>query len=92
MLICRQKSESGTRRLRLAVAFIMGMALTAALAQTPLANGIFSPGAGPQQLVPALPNTPDPIKAEGIPNITDPAQRYMNELVCSTAEEAAPNC
>jgi hypothetical protein len=92
MLSYRQKSGPGTRRWRLAVAFIMGMALTAALAQTPLANGIFSPGPGPQQLVPTLPNTPDPIKAEGIPDITNPAQRYMNELVCSTAEEVAPNC
>ncbi len=63
----------------MAVAFIAGMFITAALAQTPAAADIFS-----LRAVPALPAAPDAIKANGSPGTGNPVKPGRNALVCLT--------
>ena len=81
-------NESGTGRLRIAIAFIAGMAVTAVLAQTPVAADIFSPRVIHQPVAPALPATPDSLKAGGSPDTGNPVEPGVYELVFSIAEEA----
>ena len=57
-----QNSELGNSRMQMTIAFIAGMVVTAALAQTPIAAGVFSPKLSHESVVPAAPGTPGPIE------------------------------
>jgi hypothetical protein len=88
----RQSSERGNSRLRMAVAFIAGMAITAVLAQTPVGAEIFSPRLIHEPVIPALPDAPDSLKPSGIPDNGNPVKPYMNELVWTPVKEVALPC
>ena len=55
-------SKGNLHRLRLVVFFTAGMALTAALAHTPLTAEILSPRSNEESILPVAPSTPDLIK------------------------------
>jgi cellulase/cellobiase CelA1 len=87
-----QNSESGTSRMRMAVAFIAGMVITVALAQTPVVADIFSSRLTHESVVPTLPDTSDSLKPSGSPDTSNPVKPCMNELVYAMVEEAASPC
>jgi hypothetical protein len=89
---CRQNSERGTSRLRMVVAFIAGMAITAALAQTPVAADIFSPRSIHQPVVPAPLAAPDSPKAGDSLDPSHPVKPCLSELVYAIFEEAGLPC
>jgi hypothetical protein len=82
-------NESSSSRRRLAIAFFAGMALTAAVAQIPVAA---DPGASHQPVTPALPANPDSLKSDDGPGTTNPVKPDIYELVYTHTEEAAPLC
>ena len=85
----RQISARGTSQLRMVIAFIAGMAITAALAQTPVVADIFTPQVTHEPVAPTLPATPDSIKADDSHD-TQPAKPGMSALVYAAIGEASP--
>ena len=81
-----------TSRLRMALFFIAGMAVTAALSQTPVAADIFYPQVIHEPVVPTLPDAPNSLKAGGSPDTCQPERPRMSELVYAPLEEAALPC
>ncbi|MFC1902339.1 hypothetical protein ACFLX3_05400 [Chloroflexota bacterium] len=79
----RQNSGHGTSRKKLAIAFIAGMLITVALAQTPVAADMFSPGLNHEPVVPAMPDTTD---------TTNSAKPRISELVHILTGEVVPTC
>ena len=85
----RQVSVRGTSQLRMVVAFLAGMAITAALAQTPVVADIFTPQVTHEPVAPTLPAIPDSIKADDSLD-TQPAKPGMSALVYAAIKEALP--
>ena len=73
--------------MQMAVAFIAGMVITIALAQTPFAADIFSPGPSHETIVPALPDTPDHTKPSASPDTTNSVKFQISELVYTSGAE-----
>jgi len=88
----RQSKERGTSRLLMAVFFLAGMAVTAAIAQTPVAADIFSPRAIHQPVVPALPGTPGSLNESGSPDTSQPVNPGVYKLVYAINEETMSPC
>jgi len=57
-----QNSERGNSRMQMAIVFIAGMVMTAALAHTPVAADMLSPRPTEEPVVPVAPSTPDSLK------------------------------
>ena len=55
-------NESSFRRLQLAVAFVAGMVMAAALAHTPVAAAMLSPQPSEEPAVPVVPGAPGLLK------------------------------
>jgi len=76
MLKIKQITQENPGRVRMLLAFMAGMALTATLAQFPLADDLFSPRINHEAAAPSAPSAPDP------------AGLHAVELVSATAPEA----
>jgi len=87
----RPGNENSPGGLGMAVAFIAGMAITAVLAQTPVAADIFPRRVTHEPVAPAPPNTHDFPKTGDSTDNRNPAP-YINELVYTLIEEAASPC
>jgi hypothetical protein len=85
-----QNSKRGVSRAQIAIAFTVGMVITAALAQTPAVAEIFSYRLH-ESAVPALPDTTDSLNP-GRPGTGNPEKPYMSELVYAAAEGAVSLC
>ena len=70
-------NEGGISRLWMTVAFIAGMAITAVLAQTPVAADIFSPQPIHEPVVPTLPDDLDSLKPTNSPDTSQPINPHM---------------
>jgi hypothetical protein len=88
----RVNNGSSSSRLRIAVAFIAGMAVTAALSQTPVAADIFSPRVIHESIAPALPATPDSPRNGGNPDTGNPIKPGLQKPFFAVAEEAVLSC
>lgn len=76
--------------MQMAIAFIAGMIVTVALAQTPVAPDIFAPQSSHEPIVPAPPDIRDFLKPGGSPDTT-PAKYPVSELVF-TFTKAVSSC
>ena len=81
--------EHSRNRLRLAVAFIAGIVITAALAHTPIAADMLSPQPIEEPVVPISPGAPGSLQPGAD---LDNGQPVIIELVRAAFEEAALPC
>ena len=82
-----REGEHGNSLVKMAVAFIAGMVITAVLAQTPVVANQLSSQFSDKSVIPALPDAPDPVRANSSYDTTHPVKSRMNELVWTSAEE-----
>ena len=88
----RQNSERSNSRMQMAIAFIAGIVITAAMAQTPVAADIFSPKLSHDSVVPALPDAPDPLKPSVSPDTANPSKPCLSELVYTLSARVVSPC
>ena len=77
--------------LQMAVAFVGGMALTAAVVFTPAAVDALSTGPDQEITVPTPPESPHPSNSGSNPDNGGPAVPYIDELVYTAADDASLN-